>query len=87
MECCLAKGELIRLDGKQDGVILRCTSGTIWLTCGDGRDYLLSAGKSFELASGQYAVAESLQAAECTLGKPVLSRRTLRSPVIRLAAC
>jgi hypothetical protein len=87
MECCLAQGELIRLDGKQDGAILRCTSGTIWLTCGDGRDYLLSAGKSFELASGQYAVAEALQAAECTIGKPVLNNSTLQRPVIRLAAC
>ncbi|NTV51093.1 MAG: DUF2917 domain-containing protein [Geobacteraceae bacterium] len=87
MECCLTQGELIRLDGKQDGVILRCTSGTIWLTCGDGRDYLLSAGKSFELAAGQFAVAEALQAAECTLGKPVSNRNTLQRPVIRLAAC
>ena len=87
MECCLAQGELIRLDGKKDGAILRCTSGTIWLTCGDGRDYLLSAGKSFELAAGQFAVAEALQAAECTLGKPILNHRTLQRPVIRLAAC
>ena len=87
MECCLAQGELIRLDGEKDGVILRCISGTIWLTCGDGRDYLLSAGKSFELVAGKFAVAEALQAAECTLGKPVLNRSTLQRPVIRLAAC
>ena len=87
MECCLAQGELIRLDGTKDGAILRCTSGTIWLTCGDGRDYLLSAGKSFVIAAGQFAVAEALQAAECTLGKPILNHRTLQRPVIRLAAC
>jgi len=87
MECTLSQGELIRLDGEKDGAILRCGSGTIWLTCGDGRDYLLSAGKSFELAAGQVAVAEALQAAECTLGKPLLTGNPLQRPVIRLAAC
>ncbi|GAC1450916.1 MAG: hypothetical protein PVSMB11_12040 [Desulfuromonadaceae bacterium] len=87
MECCLAQGELIRLDGEKDGVVLRCTSGTIWLTCGDGRDYLLSAGNSFELAARRVAVAEALQTAECTLGKPLLTNTLLQRPVIRLAAC
>lgn len=87
MECTLSQGELIRLDGEKDGVIMRCGSGTIWLTCGDGRDYLLSAGKSFELAAGQVAVAEALQTAECTLGKPLLTGNSLQRPVIRLAAC
>ena len=87
MECCLAQGELIRLAGEKGGVVLRCTSGTIWLTCGDGRDYLLSAGNSFELAARQVAVAEALQTAECTLGKPFLTNHPLQRPVIRLAAC
>ena len=87
MECCLAQGELIRLAGEKGGVVLRCTSGTIWLTCGDGRDYLLSAGNSFELAARQVAVAEALQTAECTLGKPLLTSNSLQRPVIRLAAC
>lgn len=87
MECRLSQGELIRLDGGKDGVILRCSSGTIWLTCGDGRDYLLSAGKSFELAARQFAVGEALRAAECTVGKPVSSRNALPGQVIRLAAC
>lgn len=87
MECSLSQGELIRLDGEKDGVILRCTSGTIWLTCGDGRDYLLSAGSTFELAAGQVAVAEALKTAECTLGKPLLAGSPRQRPVIRLAAC
>jgi hypothetical protein len=87
MECCLAEGELIRVDGEKDGVILRCSKGTIWLTCGDGRDYLISAGCSFEIASHQVAVAEALQAAECTIGKSLASRSPLERPVIRLAAC
>lgn len=86
MECCLAQGELIRLDGEQEGVVLRCTSGTLWLTCGDGRDYLLSAGKSFTVAARQFAVAEALQHVECTLGKPA-PLHSRRNPVIRFAAC
>ena len=87
MECSLGQGELIRLDGEEDGVILCCSSGTIWLTCGDGRDYLLSAGNSFELAAGLVAVAEALNAAECTLEKPLLARNHMQRPVFRLAAC
>ncbi|MDD2310397.1 MAG: DUF2917 domain-containing protein [Desulfuromonadaceae bacterium] len=87
MECTLAQGELIRLDGGKDGVVLRCTSGVVWLTCGDGRDYLLSSGESFMAASGQTAVAEALQLSDCTLGKPASSCNSILRPVIRLAAC
>ncbi len=87
MECCLAQGELIRLDGERDGVTLRCASGAIWLTCGDGRDYLLTAGRSFAISAGQVAVAEALKTSECTLGKPVSARSHSQSPVIRFAAC
>ncbi len=87
MECCLALGELIRLDGGPDGVVLRCTSGTLWLTCGDGRDYLISAGGSYEIAARQGVVAEALRKAEWVLGKPRSCSNTLLRPVIRLAAC
>lgn len=87
MECSLSQGELIQLDGEKDGVILRCSRGTIWLTCGDGRDYLLSSGNSFELAAGQVVVAEALMAAECTIEKPLLACKHLQRPVFRLAAC
>lgn len=87
MECTLGQGELIRLDGGKDGALLRCTNGTLWLTCGDGRDYLLSGGDSFKLAAGQAAVAEALQVSDCTLEKPLSSRTAMLRPVIRLAAC
>ena len=87
MECCLAQGELIRLEGNKGGAILCCTSGTIWLTCGDGRDYLLSAGDSFKIAAHQYAVAEALQAAECILGKQMAGLNAIQHPVVRVAAC
>lgn len=87
MECCLAQGELIRVDGEKEGVVLRCSTGIIWLTSGDGRDYLLSAGKSFSVAAHTVVVAEALQSAECTLCKPPLRGNPLQRPVIRLAAC
>lgn len=87
MECCLAPGELVRLDGTEEGVVLRCSSGILWLTCGDGRDYLLSSGMSFSVTAGQTAVAEALYSAECTLGVPATAGKPVLRPVIRLAAC
>ena len=87
MECYLAQGELIRVDGGKEGVTLRCSSGTVWLTCGNGVDYLLRTGKSFVVAANQVAVAEALQAAECTLVKPLSERSAVLRPAIRLAAC
>ncbi len=91
MECCLAQGELIRLEGEKNGVILRCIGGAVWLTCGDSRDYLLTAGRSFALAAGQFAVAEALQAAVCNLA-PVhepcgVTRESERKPAVRFAVC
>lgn len=87
MECHLLQGEIVRLVGEKNGFVVRCTSGTIWLTCGDGRDYLLSAGNSFTLAAGLVAVAEALQTADCMLVKTGALCNTTREPVIRLAAC
>ena len=87
MECCLGQGELIRVDGGKEGVTLRCTNGTVWLTNGNGVDYLLHAGKNFAVAANQVAVVEALQAAECSLVKPLSERSPLMRPVIRLAAC
>ena len=87
MECCLERGELVRLDGEKNGVVLRCTGGTIWLTCGDGRDYLLTPGSSFAIAAGLVVVAEALQKAECTLGRSFSASNSQLKTVVRLAAC
>lgn len=87
MECCLAKGELIRLDGGTEGLVLRCTGGAVWLTCGDGADYLISAGRSFELGPHRIAVTEALESAEFYLGEPAAAGAALHTAVIRLAAC
>lgn len=84
MECALGEGELIRLDGGRAGLTLRCICGALWLTKGDGRDYLLSPGSRFELARGEKVLAEALQSSELSLGRP--ERRAMKT-AIRLAAC
>ncbi len=84
MECCLPKGELVKLDGGKAGLTLRCTSGLVWLTRGDGRDYLIAAGRSFELASGEMALVEALQSSELQLGEPASQKL---KAVIGLVAC
>jgi hypothetical protein len=67
--------------------VLRCGSGTVWLTCGDGRDYLLGAGTAFEIKANQVAVAEALQPVECSIVMAAASPNLRQSPVIRFAAC
>lgn len=64
MECSLGKGELLSLTGGRYGLALRCLGGAIWLTKGDGRDYLVRCGGSFELGKGEAALAEALEPAE-----------------------
>jgi len=67
MECCLGNGELMRFDGGRRGLMLRCLKGTVWLTIGDGRDYLVQQGSSFELKGGNSALAEALGSARMHL--------------------
>ncbi|MBC8017866.1 MAG: DUF2917 domain-containing protein [Verrucomicrobia bacterium] len=84
MECCLATGELIRLDGGALGLVLRCTTGRVWLTKNDGQDYLIKAGRSLELAAGENALIEALDPA----GIFVPETRNLPATAnVRLAAC
>jgi len=87
MECFLTKGELIRLDGGKDGMLLRCVTGTMWVTCGDGADYLIYAGKSFKLSPRQVATAEALQAVEFYLDEAQATSDMFHKPVIGFAAC
>lgn len=78
MECCLTKGELIKINGGKGGLVLRCTVGSIWLTCGDGADYLLTAGRSFELPARRLAMVEAMATAEFCFGEPAASGVTMR---------
>ncbi len=87
MECCLTKGELLRLEGGNRGLFLNCGSGTVWLTLGDGADYLVLAGKSFEIPAHRVAVVEALESAEFCLGEPQAANAMHHKPIIGFAAC
>jgi hypothetical protein len=87
MECCLSKGELIRLDGGKGGLLLHCIAGTVWLTSGDGADYLIHAGKSFEIAPGRTAVVEALACADFRLGKTLTAYSMPHQPLTGFVAC
>lgn len=84
MECLFAEGELIRLAGGKTGLTLRCRTGLLWLTKGDGQDYLIVAGNGYELARGEAALVEALKPSELRLDEPAnIAMKT----VIGLAAC
>ncbi|WP_168205922.1 DUF2917 domain-containing protein [Geobacter sp. FeAm09] len=69
MECYLAEGELVRLNGGPSGLRVRCSSGTVWLTRGDAADYIIAVGDYFDVAAGQVALVEALKPAEIRLGE------------------
>jgi hypothetical protein len=87
MECCLTKGELLRVDGGKGGLVLRCTGGSIWLTCGDGADYLLTAGRSYELPARRIAMIEALAAAEFYFGEPAAAGEMVQRHFFGVTAC
>lgn len=87
MECCLTKGELIRLDGGKDGLLLHCMAGTVWLTSGDGADFLIRAGKRIEIPASRIAVAEALEPAEFRLGDASPANPMLHKPLTGFVAC
>jgi hypothetical protein len=84
MECCFVEGELIRLDGGKTGLTLRCRSGLLWLTKGDGQDYLIADGNGFALGRGETALVEALKSSELSLGEPA---SVAAKTVMGLAAC
>lgn len=82
MECCLSKGELIRLDGRTGGMSIRCNIGSIWLTCGDGADHLIAAGRTFELPPRRTAVLEAMETAGFYLSEPVADGHREHHPIM-----
>ena len=87
MQCCLTKGELIRLDGGKGGLLLNCMAGTVWLTSGNGADYLIPAGKRFEIPARQIAVVEALESAEFCLGEAQAVDTMIHRPIMGFVAC
>jgi len=85
MECTLKTGDLLRLSGGARGTELTCLAGTLWLTQGDGVDYLVAAGHAFRLAAGASAIVEGLGRAEFRLVD--LDRVGRLNQPARLTAC
>ena len=87
MECTLSKGELIRLNGGKSGILLHCVAGTLWLTSGDGADYLIEAGTSFEVTVKMVAIVEALESVEFRLGEASVVENMLTKPLTGFVAC
>ncbi len=87
MKCTLSRGELIRLDGGKSGILLHCVDGTLWLTSGDGTDYLIKAGTSFEVTAKMSAVVEALESVEFRLGEAVVVENMSAKPLTGFVAC
>lgn len=88
MECCLGNGELMRLAGGQ-GLVLRCLKGTLWLTVGNGVDYLVYEGGSFDIGAGTSAIVEALGSSEMRLESTRCEGAVIRpiAPRLRCRTC
>ena len=86
MECCLGKGELMDVAGGQKGLVLRCLNGTLWLTIGNGMDYLIHEGGCFNLGAGVSALVEALGSAEIRL-EAASCEGTSVVPIAAFQAC
>ena len=86
MKCSLEKGDFLSVEGGPNGLVLRCQEGTIWLTNGDGRDYLVHRDDCFRLPAGATAVVEALGSAEFVLEMAVRQGAGIR-PMLALKAC
>jgi hypothetical protein len=63
MKCSLGKGELFKLE-TAFASDLRCLKGSLWITVGDGRDYLLTDSCPIQQLRGKTALIEALEDSE-----------------------
>jgi len=66
MKCSLGKGELFNLETAAASD-LRCLKGLLWVTVGDGRDYLLTENCPLQRLSSKSALIEALEDSEIRL--------------------
>lgn len=86
MDCTLGKGDLLSINGQPREIVLRCLKGTVWITNGNGVDYLVHEGSIFRLDPAVVSVIEALGCAEVHL-ESVECEAAGPRPVFRLAAC
>jgi hypothetical protein len=83
MECCLGKGEVMRISGGETGIVLRSRRGTLWITTGEAADYLIHEGRCLEVAAGASALVEALGSAEMQIELPARSSREAGSLILQ----
>lgn len=86
MDCTLDKGDLLRINGHPRGIVLRCLKGTVWITNGNGVDYLVHEEDIYRLDPTASAVVEALGCAEVNLESVECEAAGAR-PAFSLAAC
>lgn len=77
MKCALKKGELIKVELSSGENQLRCLSGALWITTGNGVDYLLVECGFLGNLTGKQALVEALEDSELQI-----DRLTARIPSI-----
>jgi hypothetical protein len=83
MECCLGKGEVMRISGGETGIVLRSRRGTLWVTTGEATDYLIHESRFLELAAGASALVEALGSAEMQIEFPARSSGLVGSLIMQ----
>jgi hypothetical protein len=59
MEISLDNGAVMAIDGGRRQLQLICARGRLWITRGDGRDYILAPGEALAARRGESLVVES----------------------------
>ncbi len=86
MECSLSERELIWVDGEKGETVIQCRTGSVWVTRGDGADYIVRSGSCMKLSAGERCLVEALSASEIAIMNSREAGRTL-CPAIRPAVC
>lgn len=77
MNVQIVTGELISLHGGKAGVTVHCKKGLLWLTTGDGCDYVVQQGQQWQLQAGVSALVEAFSDAELYLSQAEQLQMTL----------
>jgi quercetin dioxygenase-like cupin family protein len=85
MEIGLDNGAVMAIDGGRGQLQIICASGRLWITRGDGRDYILEPGEALEARRGERLVLESWGESRMVLERVARQRGELSAPVWHLA--
>jgi quercetin dioxygenase-like cupin family protein len=59
MEISLDNGAVMAIDGGRGQLEFTCAGGRLWITRGDGRDYILTPGETLKAGRGEQLVVEA----------------------------